>query len=49
MAQDTRGWIVDGDYRELGMLTPDNATDIICGFVKGSVMHPTDGFLCNRP
>ncbi|KAN0093316.1 hypothetical protein V8E55_004100 [Tylopilus felleus] len=29
MAQNTRGWIVDGDYRALGTLVPDNATDII--------------------
>ncbi|KAF8449253.1 hypothetical protein L210DRAFT_3609616 [Boletus edulis BED1] len=29
MAQDTRGWIVDGDYRALGTLVPDTATDII--------------------
>lgn len=34
MAQDTRSWIVDGDYRALGTLVPDNATDIICGFGK---------------
>ena len=34
MAQDTRGWIVDGDYEALGMLVPDSATDIICGFLK---------------
>jgi len=31
---------VDGDYQELGTLIPDNATDIICGFVKGRVMFP---------
>jgi hypothetical protein len=48
MAQDTRGWIVDGDYPELGISIPDNATDIICGFVRGSVILPTYSSLCNR-
>ena len=48
MAQDTRGWIVDGDYEALGMLIPDSATDIICGYLRGSVTLPIDNFLCNR-
>lgn len=47
MVQDTRGWIMDGDYRALGILIPDSATDIICGFVTGSVILPTYSFLCN--
>ncbi|KAH0832870.1 hypothetical protein J3R83DRAFT_11819 [Lanmaoa asiatica] len=38
MAQNSRCWIVDGDYRALGTLVPDNATDIICGFVRGCVV-----------
>ncbi|KAF8557081.1 hypothetical protein OG21DRAFT_1435745 [Imleria badia] len=29
MAQNTRGWIVDGDYQAVGTLVLDNATDII--------------------
>ncbi|KAF8837483.1 hypothetical protein BDN67DRAFT_972900 [Paxillus ammoniavirescens] len=29
MAQNPRGWIMDGDYSGLGTMIPDNATDII--------------------
>ncbi|KIJ60353.1 hypothetical protein HYDPIDRAFT_32319 [Hydnomerulius pinastri MD-312] len=29
MAEDPKGWIIDGDYSGLGTMIPDNATDII--------------------
>lgn len=44
MVQNPRGWIIDGNYGVLGTLIPDNATDIICKFVKSCVASPTYTF-----
>lgn len=46
MAQHTRGWVVDGNYRVVGTMVADNATDIVCGFV-GCVVFLTYRFPCS--
>ena len=40
MAQNTRGWVIDGNYRALGTLIPDEATDVVCTSTRGSVLFP---------